>query len=201
MKSVTQYELLSLIHPDLPDAELNDLLARLRAVITEAGGEISTEELWGKRRLAYEVDKYREGVYNYTVFRGGAEIPRLLDEFANTEARLLRHLCTTIPKRKLLEDERRLRVEAERARREEEEAKKAAEARAAAQAAGIAAAEGEPGAEGAARISRDASGETGGSKTVEGKLAETPDQNAKQVFGASDLSVKQSGADEAEQAE
>ena len=140
MTSVTQYELLSLINPDLSDEELNGLLDQLRGVIRDAGGEITTEELWGKRRLAYDVLKFREGIYNYTVFHGGPDIPRLLQEFANTEARLLRHLCTVVPKRKLLEDERRARVEAERARREEEEARRAAEAEAARKAAEAAAA-------------------------------------------------------------
>lgn len=128
MTSVTEYELLSLIQPDLSDEELNEFLNRLRRVITDAGGEIANEELWGKRRLAYDVRKFREGTYNYTVFQGGPQIPRLIQEFANTEARLLRHLCTVIPKRKILEDERRSRVEAERARREQEEARRAAEA-------------------------------------------------------------------------
>jgi len=189
MKPVTQYELLSLVNPDLSDDQLQAFLGRIRAVITEGEGEISTEELWGKRRLAYEVSRFREGVYHYMVFQGGPEIPRLLDEFGNTEPRLLRHLCTVIPKRKVLEDERRSRVEAERARREEEEARKAAEA---APAAAPEAAPSAPAAdlavpgEGAARVPRKAKAEEGRTEpaTEAGEGPVTEAKTAEAVEGA-----------------
>ena len=57
------YEELFIIKPDTPDEEADQFVEQMRSVVTNAGGTVDKVEKWGKRKLAYRVDKYREGAY------------------------------------------------------------------------------------------------------------------------------------------
>jgi small subunit ribosomal protein S6 len=57
------YEELFIVKPDAPDEEVDQFVETLRTQLTTAGATVDKIEKWGKRRLAYRVDKYREGTY------------------------------------------------------------------------------------------------------------------------------------------
>lgn len=57
------YEELFIVKPDAPEEEVDQFVEQMRSVVTTAGGTVDKVEKWGKRRLAYRVDKYREGAY------------------------------------------------------------------------------------------------------------------------------------------
>lgn len=57
------YEILFIVHPDLDETNLKDVVSKVKGWITEAKGSVTKEELWGKRRLAYAIRKQREGQY------------------------------------------------------------------------------------------------------------------------------------------
>lgn len=57
------YELVFIVHPDLDDVALNDVVEKVSGWITESGGSISKVDLWGKRKLAYAIRKQNEGQY------------------------------------------------------------------------------------------------------------------------------------------
>jgi len=57
------YEELFIVKPDAPDEEVDQFVEQLRTQLTSAGATVDKVEKWGKRRLAYRVDKYREGAY------------------------------------------------------------------------------------------------------------------------------------------
>jgi small subunit ribosomal protein S6 len=57
------YEVLFIIRPDVPEEELDGIVEPLKSVVTAAGGAIDKVDKWGKRRLAYRVQKYRDGYY------------------------------------------------------------------------------------------------------------------------------------------
>jgi small subunit ribosomal protein S6 len=59
------YELIFIAHPDLDETALNDAIERVKGWITEAGGSIVKADIWGKRRMAYIINKQREGQYVY----------------------------------------------------------------------------------------------------------------------------------------
>ena len=67
------YEELFIIKPDAPEEEIDQLIEQMKAVIVTAGGTIDKIDKWGKRRLAYRVDKYREGTYVLFQFTSGPE--------------------------------------------------------------------------------------------------------------------------------
>jgi small subunit ribosomal protein S6 len=56
------YELMFIVRPDMVDEELSKLISTLESSVTSAGGT-SKSEIWGKRRLAYRVGKFNDGIF------------------------------------------------------------------------------------------------------------------------------------------
>ena len=67
------YEELFIVKPDAPEEEIDQFIEQMKSVVTAAGGSVDKAEKWGKRRLAYRVDKYREGVYVLFQFNAAPE--------------------------------------------------------------------------------------------------------------------------------
>jgi small subunit ribosomal protein S6 len=67
------YEELFIAKPDAPDEEVDGFIEQMKTAITNAGGSVDKVEKWGKRKLAYKVDRYREGAYVLFQFTAGAE--------------------------------------------------------------------------------------------------------------------------------
>jgi small subunit ribosomal protein S6 len=67
------YEELFIIRPDASDEEGDQLIENMRTVVGNAGGTVDKVEKWGKRKLAYRIDKYREGAYVLFQFSSGPE--------------------------------------------------------------------------------------------------------------------------------
>jgi small subunit ribosomal protein S6 len=64
------YEIMFIVNPNATEDEIDKINAQLESVITGGGGEIQKIEKMGKRRLAYDIDKFREG--SYVLFAIGA---------------------------------------------------------------------------------------------------------------------------------
>ncbi|MEN8241694.1 MAG: 30S ribosomal protein S6 [Chloroflexota bacterium] len=58
-----QYELALIIHPDLEEAAFKEMLDKVQEWIKSAGGKVLKVDLWGKKKLAYEIRKQTEGQY------------------------------------------------------------------------------------------------------------------------------------------
>ncbi len=74
---VTAYEVLLMLDPELPEDRGGEIVARMRELVERAEGTWSSHDLWGRRRLAYEIDHKDEGVYH--LFELTVE-PATLDE-------------------------------------------------------------------------------------------------------------------------
>ena len=59
------YEVVLIIHPDLDEAALTGIVDKVKGWITDGGGVVEKADVWGKRRMAYNVRKQREGQYVY----------------------------------------------------------------------------------------------------------------------------------------
>ena len=57
------YELMCIIQPDLDETAMNGVLDKVKGWITESGGSVDKAEVWGRRRMAYTINKHREGQY------------------------------------------------------------------------------------------------------------------------------------------
>ena len=62
------YEILLMLDPDLPEERQGEIVQRMRQAIEQAGGSWVGHDSWGRRRLAYEIDKKTEGDYHLVTF-------------------------------------------------------------------------------------------------------------------------------------
>ncbi|PKN91514.1 MAG: 30S ribosomal protein S6 [Chloroflexi bacterium HGW-Chloroflexi-6] len=58
-----KYELVCIIHPDLDETAFKGLVEKVSGWISESGGTIEKTDVWGRRRMAYQIRKQREGQY------------------------------------------------------------------------------------------------------------------------------------------
>ena len=65
---MANYEIVAVLRPDLEEEAINAAIARIHQRITEHGGTVANTDRWGKRRLAYAIQKYRDGFYVLSVF-------------------------------------------------------------------------------------------------------------------------------------
>jgi len=94
---VIDYEILLLFDAELPEERQNEIVTRTRELV-ERGGAFESHDVWGRRRLAYEIDHKGEGTYHLLTFQAD---PGTLDEISRvlkiTDG-VLRHLAVKRPK-------------------------------------------------------------------------------------------------------
>lgn len=95
---MNDYEILLLLDPELPEARQEEILGRTRELIEADGGAVDDHAAWGRRRLAFEIDKKAEGAYHLLTFRCE---PAALDEVTRvlkiTDG-VMRHMATRRPR-------------------------------------------------------------------------------------------------------
>lgn len=99
------YELTVLIHPDL-EADLETPLAKVRDIVTNAGGSIVKEDNWGKKKLAYKINREDFAVYVSFDVELPAEAPLKISNVLNITDEVLRYLLVKADEkgRKALEE-------------------------------------------------------------------------------------------------
>ncbi|NIA14740.1 MAG: 30S ribosomal protein S6 [Nitrospiraceae bacterium] len=108
------YETLYIIHPDVTEDDVQAMSNKVESLVTEAGGEIVKSEIWGKRRLAYEVRTCREGYYVLLRFSAPETFIETLDSHFRLADQVIRYLLIHM-------DENALRLEASQKKRKEAE--------------------------------------------------------------------------------
>ena len=100
------YELTVLIHPDL-EVDIEAPLNKVRDIIKTAGGTITTEDNWGKKKLAYTIKKQDFGVYVYMEVKLPADALLKISNTFNITEEVLRYLLVTVDEkgRKALEEQ------------------------------------------------------------------------------------------------
>jgi small subunit ribosomal protein S6 len=86
------YELLMVVRPDLDDAAAQATVEKFTSLITSNGGEIEKIDAWGKRRLAYEIKDYKDGVYTIVYFKGEPSVAAELDRVLKITDEVIRFL-------------------------------------------------------------------------------------------------------------
>ncbi|MGO1543761.1 MAG: 30S ribosomal protein S6 [Gulosibacter sp.] len=74
-----QYELMVIIDPEIDERTIAPSLDKFLAVVTKGGGTIENIDIWGRRKLAYEIQKKSEGVYAVVNFTSDADTAKELD--------------------------------------------------------------------------------------------------------------------------
>jgi small subunit ribosomal protein S6 len=73
---VTKYETTFILEPGLEETRVNDEIEKVSGWIRDLGGEIIEVQRWGKRRLAYEIHKKRDGIYTLVLYQGPGAVVR-----------------------------------------------------------------------------------------------------------------------------
>ena len=85
-----QYELMIILDPDLEERTIQPSLDKFMSVITKDGGTVDNVDLWGKRRLAYEIKKKSEGIYAVVTFNAESATAKELDRQLGLNESILR---------------------------------------------------------------------------------------------------------------
>ena len=91
-----RYELMLVIRPDVADDKSQALVDRTTRGIVASGGQIVKVAPWGRRRLAYPIERHREGSYHIILFEAPAEAIRELEHSLLITEEVLRHLVTRV---------------------------------------------------------------------------------------------------------
>jgi small subunit ribosomal protein S6 len=91
-----RYELMLVIRPDVADDKSQALVDRTTRQIVASGGQIVKVAPWGRRRLAYPIDRHREGSYQIILFEAPPEAIAELEHTLLITEEVLRHLVTRV---------------------------------------------------------------------------------------------------------
>jgi small subunit ribosomal protein S6 len=91
---VTEYEILLMLDPDLAEERQTEILDRIRGLVEKAGGTWDGHDVWGRRRLAYEIDHKVDGTYHLLHLACEAETLEEISRVLRIDDAVMRHLAT-----------------------------------------------------------------------------------------------------------
>jgi small subunit ribosomal protein S6 len=91
-----KYELLFITRPEYDEEKIASIISRYQEVITRGNGTVHSAEKWGKRRLAYEIDDMREGLYILMLFDAEREVSAELDRLMKIDQDVMRHMISRL---------------------------------------------------------------------------------------------------------
>ncbi|SKA91560.1 SSU ribosomal protein S6P [Clostridium sp. USBA 49] len=87
-----KYETIFILHPSLDEETVKANVEKFKGVIENGGGVVDNVDFWGKRKLAYEIDKVNEGYYTLINFSADSELPKELDRNFRITDGVIRHI-------------------------------------------------------------------------------------------------------------
>jgi small subunit ribosomal protein S6 len=96
------YETIFISPPDLSAQKLDDLVEKIKTMVTRPGGEIVSVEKWGRRRLAYPIRRHPEGFYVFITFKSPPEVLAELTQFYKVTDDVIRQIVCKAVRQKVL---------------------------------------------------------------------------------------------------
>jgi small subunit ribosomal protein S6 len=91
-----KYELVYVVSPDATDEQVTELHTQVEGIAQRMGGTIDKTENWGRRRLAYEIGRHKEGTYVLEVIDGSGELMKEIDRRFKVTDLVIRHLVVRV---------------------------------------------------------------------------------------------------------
>jgi small subunit ribosomal protein S6 len=88
------YETMYILRPDLSDEQVDQAIEKYQAMVRDNGGELLETQHRGKRRLAYDIQKFREGVYIQMNYRNGGDVVAPMERAMRLSEEVIRYLTT-----------------------------------------------------------------------------------------------------------
>jgi small subunit ribosomal protein S6 len=112
-----QYELIYILPPETAEPQANELHDQVAQIVTRLNGQIEKTENWGRRKLAYEIGHFKEGVYVLEVINGSGELMKELDRRLKVIDLVIRHMIVRVDEEKRVVDRTRTKRQSESERR------------------------------------------------------------------------------------
>ena len=113
-----QYELVYILPPETPEQQVTDLHQQVESIVARMNGAIEKTENWGRKRLAYEIGRNKEGLYVLEVINGSGELMKELDRRLKVMDLVIRHMIVRVDEEKKVVErtQTKRRTESERRR-------------------------------------------------------------------------------------
>jgi len=90
-EKMRNYELMFIVRPTIEDDKRDAVIETVKEIIS-SDGEVLDVDIWGMRKLAYEIEKHSEGYYVIVQFKAGSELPKELDRRLKISDNVIRHI-------------------------------------------------------------------------------------------------------------
>ena len=90
---MNKYELAVVVSAKIEDDERAQVIEKVKALVERFGGQISDVDEWGKKRLAYEIQKMKEAYYYFIHLESDAETPSEIEQRIRIMDNVIRFLC------------------------------------------------------------------------------------------------------------
>ena len=115
--AVRQYELVYILPPETTEQQATELHDQVASVVSRMNGHIEKTENWGRRKLAYEIGKFKEGVYVLDLINGDGELMKELDRRLKVIDQVVRHMIVRVDEEKKVVERTRGKRQSESERR------------------------------------------------------------------------------------
>ena len=85
------YEIMTIHRPDLAEDDIEAKVSQLESYLSENGASVTSRDIWGKRRFAYEIDHLSEGYYSVLAFQSEPNTVDSLDQMLSLADEVVRH--------------------------------------------------------------------------------------------------------------
>ena len=117
MSTNRQYELVYIVGPETSEHDQADLHTQIEQIVQRYAGTLDKTENWGRRKLAYEIARHREGVYVVETITGSGELMKEIERRLRVLDTVIRHLTVRIDEDQRVADRRRTERKATQGRR------------------------------------------------------------------------------------
>ena len=90
---MNKYELAVVVSAKIEDDARAEVIEKVKALIERFGGKVTDVDEWGKKRLAYEIQKMKEGYYYFVHFEAETTVPGEVEQRMRIMDNVLRYLC------------------------------------------------------------------------------------------------------------
>ncbi len=112
-----QYELVYILSPDVSEQQTTELHGQVEAIVSRMNGQIDKTENWGRRKLAYEIGRHKEGTYLLDVINGSGDLVKELDRRLKVMDEVIRHLIVRVDEEKKVVERTRVKRQTDSERR------------------------------------------------------------------------------------
>ena len=102
-----KYELVYVVSPDATDEQVTELHTQVEGIVQRLNGQIEKTEQWGRRKLAYEIGRHKEGIYVLEVIFGSGELMKEIDRRLKVSDLIIRHLVVRVDEEQAVVDRTR----------------------------------------------------------------------------------------------